>query len=270
MLEDDLQTQFNGFYHTPHLFKNPIFGLTPLLTTINKTPKFKVEPIKNLRLGQRVERFVSQELNLCKNITILAENCQVQNKKITIGELDGLYLINGKPTHVEIQFKYYLYDKSLGETEIEHCIGPMRRDSLIEKLIKLKNKQLPLLHAKETESILNEVNFKAEDFEQYIYFKAQIFVPLGEKTIFKTLNNDCIYGYYFHYDQLNEFNDCKFYKPKKTDWLVNTTANTSWKSYNEILPELMIYKDEKFSPLLWIKKPNGELSKYFVVPHKSI
>jgi len=266
MLEDDLQTQFNGFYHTPHLFKNPVNGLQPLLTQATKTPVFNLEPIKNLRLGQRVERFVSQELQLNKDIKVLAENCQIQNEKITIGELDGLYLIDGKPTHIEIQFKYYLYDESLGATEIERCIGPMRRDSLPEKLSKLKDKQLPLLYKDETKPLLKKTGFSAEEFTQCIYFKAQIFKPLNNNNSFKTLNDNCVYGFYFNYNKLPEFKDCKFYKPKKVDWLANLSTNCNWQTYGAILPQLKQYESEKYAPLLWLKYPNGELTKCFVVP----
>lgn len=266
MIEDHLQTQFNGFYNTPHLFSEEIMGMKPLLTQVEQTPQFQLEPIKNLRLGQRVERFVSQELNLNPSVKILAENCQIQNEKLTIGELDGLYLIDGIPTHLEIQFKFYLYDESLGETEIERCIGPMRKDSLVEKLTKLKQKQLPLLYSKYTEPLLQELDLDANKIQQKIYFKAQIFKPLNNNTSFKTLNNNCVYGFYFNYKDLVTFSDCKFYKPKKVDWLVNVNSHTNWQTYEKILPQLKIYETEKYAPLLWLKKPNGELHKCFVVP----
>jgi hypothetical protein len=266
MLEDDLQTQFHGFYHTPHLFSEEVLGMNPLLTTISNTPQFTLEPIKNLRLGQRVERFVSQELLLNPSIKKLAENCQIQNEKRTIGELDGLYEINGIPTHVEIQFKFYLYDESLGSTEIERCIGPMRRDSLIEKLNKLKNKQLPLLYSEDTKPLLQQLQLNNKKIEQKIYFKAQIFKPLDTSISLSTLNNKCVFGFYFNYKLLSLFSDCKFYKPKKVDWLANVVPNTNWQTYEQILPDLKQYEIEKYAPLIWLKKPNGTLHKCFIVP----
>jgi len=65
-----------------------------------------------------------------------------------------LYLDGEQAIYLEIQFKFYLYDKTLGETEIDHCIGPMRRDSLLIKLAKLREKQLPLLYTNETKVLL--------------------------------------------------------------------------------------------------------------------
>ncbi|WP_299381804.1 DUF1853 family protein [uncultured Lacinutrix sp.] len=265
-ISDNLQAQFSGFYNTPHLFLEPVLGMQTLVTQIENTPVFEGLGLERIRLGQRVERFVGTELRLNKSLKILSENPQIQtNTNITIGELDCLYLDGEQPVHLEIQFKFYLYDQSLGETEIDHCIGPMRRDSLIEKLTKLKEKQLPLLYADETKPLLGTIDFLAEDFIQKIYFKAQIFVPYGKTIQLKTLNPECIYGFYFKYTELPQFKNYKFYKPKKTDWLLDVTPNVDWKTYNAILPELNVFKDEGYSPMLWIKHKNGEIEKCFVV-----
>jgi len=261
-----LQAQFCGFYNTPHLFLNPVNGMQPLRLPKQKTPVFSGSGLERIRLGQRVERFVTTELLLNKNFSILTENPQIQTKNNqTIGELDCLFLDSNQPIHLEIQFKFYLYDETLGDKEIDCCIGPMRRDSLIEKLNKLKLKQLPLLFAPETKALLDSLNFKAEDFKQKIYFKAQLFIPFGKQIQLKTLNPECIYGFYFKYSELPQFENCKFYIPKKTDWLVDVNPNVAWKSYNNILPELNTFKTEKYSPMLWLKNKNGEINKCFVV-----
>ncbi|AUC81484.1 DUF1853 family protein [Lacinutrix sp. Bg11-31] len=265
-ISDNLQAQFSGFYNTPHLLLEPVLGMQSLITLKQNMPIFEGLGLEKIRLGQRVERFVGTELRLNKNIKILSENPQIQTENnLTIGELDCLYLEGEQPVHLEIQFKFYLYDESLGKTEIDHCIGPMRRDSLIEKLTKLKKKQLPLLYANETKPLLNSLNLKAEDFIQKIYFKAQVFVPYGKTIQLKTLNSKCIYGFYFKYAQISKFIECKFYKPKKTDWLLDVTPNVDWKTYDAILPELNIYETEGYSPMLWLKQENGEIEKCFVV-----
>ncbi len=265
---EELQQQFSGFFNTPHLFSNSINGMIPYLTNKKKTPVFQGKKIKNIRLGQRVERFVGSELTQYDDITILVENPQIKNEKITIGELDCLFLKDETPIHMEIQFKYYLFDPNLGETEIDHCIGPMRRDSLNEKLAKLKNKQLPLLYAPETKSLLDSLNLQAKDFEQRIYFKAQIFMPYGKDYQLKTLNSDCVYGFYFDYKDLSMFKNFKFYIPKKTDWLLDLTTNVNWKVYDSILPKLRIFESEGYSPMLWLKHPKGHLNKCFVVGNR--
>ncbi|MEJ6791326.1 MAG: DUF1853 family protein [Lacinutrix sp.] len=264
---NNLQAQFSGFYNTPHLFKNSVRNLVPVLPIKQSIPVFSGSNLEKIRLGQRVERFVTTELLLNRSIRILAENPQIQTENnLTIGELDCLYLDDKQPIHLEIQFKFYLFDETLGTTEIDHCIGPMRRDTLNQKLNKLEQKQLPLLYAEETKPLLERLNYKAEDFIQKIYFKAQIFVPHGKHITLKTLNPDCIYGTYFKYSELHEFKDYKFYKPKKTDWLLDVSIKVNWISYDKILPELEVYKSEGYSPMLWLKKPSGSIEKYFLVP----
>ena len=265
-ISNNLQAQFSGFYNTPHLFLDRVRKMEPFVPLKQNTPVFSGSNLEKIRLGQRVERFVTTELIQNNTIKILSENPQIQTEnRQTIGELDCLFLEGEQPVHLEIQFKFYLYDATLGSTEIDHCIGPMRRDTLNEKLQKLKEKQLPLLFAKETKPLLDRLNLKAEDFSQKIYFKAQIFVPFGKQIELKTLNQDCIYGFYFKYDKLYEFKDCKFYKPKKTDWLLDVTLNVDWRTYDAILPELKVFQTEGYSPMLWLKKPSGVIAKCFIV-----
>lgn len=265
---DHFQAQFIGFYKTPHLFNYEINGMQPFLKTLNNPFTFNAKIKPNTRLGLRVEQFVFEELKQFETISLLAENIQIQETiNHTIGELDCLYLDGKQPVHLEIQFKYFLYDANLGKTEIDCLIGPMRKDSLIEKLNKLKTKQLPLLYADATKPLLESLHLKAEDFVQRIYFKAQIFVPYGQNIQFKTLNNACIYGFYFQYNQLNDFKDCKFFIPKKIDWLLDLNTNVAWKTCQQIRPQLSVFEAEKYSPLLWLKYPNGEMTKCFVVAY---
>jgi hypothetical protein len=240
--------------------------MQPFLKTLSNMPVFSGAMPINIRLGQRVERFVTCEISHLETIKILSENNQIQTEaKHTVGELDCLLLDNEQPVHLEIQFKYYLYDEALGETEIDHCIGPMRRDTLNEKLIKLKDKQLPLLYRSETKPLLERLNVEAKDFIQQLYFKAQLFVPYGKTITLKTLNPECIYGFYFKYTDLPQFKACKFYKPKKTDWLLDVTPQVNWQTYESILPELNVFKAEGYSPLVWLKFENGEIFKCFIV-----
>ena len=264
---DLFQAQFSGFYNTPHLFYSEIFGIQPFVKQLDKTFVFNRDVRPNIRLGQRVEQFVFEELNQFESIQVIAENIQIQeNVNHTIGELDCLFLDETMPFHLEIQFKYYLYDATLGPKEIDCLIGPMRRDSLLEKLNKLKIKQLPLLFNPATKPLLESLNLESNTVKQQIYFKAQIFVPYGTSVTFKTINNDCIYGFYFNYKALPEFSNCKFFKPEKTDWLLDLDVNVNWQTLEQITPQLTIYETEKYAPLLWLKLPNGELTKCFVVP----
>jgi hypothetical protein len=258
------QSQFSGFFNTPHLFKKAVHGMHPFLKTSKHTPIFNGDFNPFVRLGHRVERFVASELTEIETIKILSENYQVQNNKQTIGELDCLILDENQPIHLEIQFKYYLIDLELGTSEIDHCIGPMRRDSLNEKLQKLKTKQLPLLYSNEAKPLLDSLHLKAEDFIQKLYFKAQLFVPYGKEITLNTLNPDCIYGFYFSFSRLSEFHNCKFYLLKKQDWLLDVSQDVNWQTYTQILPELTAIHNDNYVTLVWIKQANGEISKCFI------
>ena len=264
---NNFQAQFDGFYATPHLFLDRICGLQPLLLPKRTTPVFEGIGLEKIRLGQRVERFVTTELLEHSNIQVIAENLQIRTEnKQTIGELDVLYLEEEQAVHLEIQFKYYLYDLSLGETEIDHCVGPMRRDTLNQKLSKLRDRQLPLLHTDETQKYLTALGYNSNDFIQKIYFKAQLFIPYGKEIVLKTLNPACIYGYYICYAALEQLEAAQFYKPKKTDWLLEVTPTVFWLTYLEILPVLQHYQKEGYAPLVWVRQEDMEIFKCFVVP----
>lgn len=263
---DNYQDKFSGFFRTPHLFNSEILGLKPFSKTLKHQFTFNRVLTANLRLGQLVEQFVFEELKQFESIRILSENLQIISKdKLTIGELDTLILDEAKPLHLEIQYKYYLFDTSVGQTEIEHCIGPNRKDTLTQKLKKLKNKQLPLLYDNATKNHLERLNLDTNNIEQKIYFKAQIFVPYGENIQLKKLNNDCIYGFYFNFKDFKIFKNNKFYIPKKLDWLVDIHPNVDWQSYEQILPQLKFFYNEKYAPMLWVKSKKGDIKKCFVV-----
>lgn len=261
-----IQVQFSGFFNTPYLFKTSIKDLQVFTKQLDTTFVFNSDVRTNIRLGLLVEQFVFEELNRFESTAVLAKNIQIQeNANLTVGELDCLYTYKTQVYHLEIQFKFYLYDATLGASELDGLIGPMRRDSLVEKLDKLKYKQLPLLHKSVTKTYLNNLKLDSENIKQQIYFKAQLFIPYGQNITFKTVNNACVYGFYFNYNQLGTFKTCKFYIPKKIDWLLDVHTYVDWLSYAKVKPKLEVYQSEQYSPLLWLKFPNGNLTKCFVV-----
>jgi len=85
----DIQLQYEGFLNTPLLWKSDtIFGLKQFELPNKKPTSFEGNIRKNLRLGKRVERFVENEFRNHKSISVLAENTQIQNGTLTVGELD--------------------------------------------------------------------------------------------------------------------------------------------------------------------------------------
>lgn len=111
----------------------------------------------NIRLGHLAEKIVSELIKSSSNYKVLYENIQVIEGKQTIGEID--FIIEELKTktliHMELAYKFYLYDPNISSEPINNWIGPNRNDSLKEKLEKLKRKQFPLLYHTRTKSIFN-------------------------------------------------------------------------------------------------------------------
>ncbi|MCH3882125.1 MULTISPECIES: DUF1853 family protein [Tenacibaculum] len=263
----ELQLQYQGFLETPFLWNGKgVFGFKQFEYKQLKTNFLNVEIQQKLRLGKLVERFVSFEFKQNSEIQILAENIQIQKDKITLGELDCLLLRNEKTIHLEIIYKFYLYDAKLGTTEIEHFIGPNRKDSLTQKLTKLKEKQLPLLYSNECKTYLESINLDVFNIEQQVYFKAQLFVPYANfKLKLNTLNQSCVVGFYIKRTELLDFSTCKFHIPKKNNWLVEPHKNINWLKFDEFSEKLDTFLIDEKSPLCWLKKANGVLYKIFIV-----
>lgn len=262
-----IQQQYQGYLQTPLLWdENPLFELHQLILTEIPTTIFCRNLPENLRLGKRVEHFVFNELSQYNSIKLLAENIQIQDDYRTIGELDLLALNHENPIHVEVVYKFYIYDDTVGNSYLEHWIGPNRKDSLVEKLTKLRDKQLPLLYRKETQTALNNLQLHVNNTKQYVYFKAQLFLPLGTQEVTETLiNKDCIVGYYIKTKQLEQFHHCKFYILNKADWLIKPHTNVSWMSYSACFTLLHAAQNNQLSECCWIKHPNGVIDKCFVV-----
>lgn len=219
-----------------------------------------------MRLGHLVERFVSHELQFYKNIKVLAENIQIKQDKITIGEIDCLLKNNLTTIHLEIIYKFYLYDESVGASELEHWIGPNRKDSLIEKITKLKTKQLPLLYKPETEQLLKQFNLDLNTIRQQVYFKAQLFVPYHMHGIqLRIINNQCIQGFYLRFNDLEQLNSYQFHIPTKLNWLTKAHHDVTWMDYNEGKKTIQASIIQQRAPLCWLKSENGILQKVFVV-----
>ncbi|QXP68065.1 DUF1853 family protein [Polaribacter sp. AHE13PA] len=262
----DIQKRYEGFLQTHCLWKgNTIYGLHQFEIE-SKSTKIDIAINEKLRLGKYIERFVSYQLTHEKSISIICENIQIQKEKITLGELDCILLRDEQPIHLEVIYKFYLYDSSVGKTEVEHFIGPNRKDSLVEKLDKLKDKQLPLLYSNECVSYLKTINLQASEIEQQVYFKGQLFIPFSNKNLqLSILNPNCIAGFYINKKELEQFKDCKFFIPIKKDWITIPHKNVAWLNFNDFSLVTEEYMQRKFSPLCWLKKQNGELVKIFFV-----
>lgn len=261
---DYIQKQYEGFLVTPNLWKgNTIVGLQQF-ELHHRSYKINIRK-PELRLGKRVEQFVAYQLEQ-EGIKILTSNIQIKRNKETIGEIDFIIQPKETPIHLEVCYKYYLFDPEIEGTEIEKWIGPNRRDSFSLKLKKLKEKQFPLLKHPITQKQLEKLNIATEKIEQRVLFKAQLYIPANSD--FKNslpIDESNIQGYYYRISELNQFAGCKFFIPKKTDWLMQPYAHLEWLNFETFKTTVSEYLNKKNAPLCWLKKPSGTLEKIFVV-----
>ncbi|WP_296384920.1 DUF1853 family protein [Winogradskyella sp.] len=259
--------RYQGYTSTPSLWKgNTASQFKQIELSCNSEIIDDSIVFKNKRLGKLVEEFVFHQLKQHQSITWICDNLQIQNGKQTIGEIDALYYSEEKPVHLEIVYKFYLYDTIEHYNEpLAYWIGPNRKDNLLYKLDKLHNKQFPLLHNDLTKTYLESYNLDVKTIKQELCFKAQLFLPYQESTIdISPLNRDCISGFYISYSKLQALKTFKFYIPNKLDWLVIPNLNVDWINYSSALEIIEIDINNKRSPLVWIKQNDEELSKCFI------
>jgi uncharacterized protein len=274
-MKDRLKYQYNGFLFTPLLWQNTeLFDLQqislPLLRDKSADDILFLQPSlkTNFVLGKRIESFFEIAIQDSKEYQVLAHNLQIQKEKRTIGELDFILrdIVNQKDFHLELMYKFYVYDPSYS-SELERWIGPNRKDSLLEKVDKVKQKQLPLLYKPETAQVLNSLDI-INDLSQKVCFKANLFVPRDLlQSKFEYVNNQCITGYWIHLMEFNneEFGDSLFYTPKKQDWPIDPKFGSEWVNFNVVYNQILEMFEKEKAPLVWRKTVTGRFERFFVV-----
>ncbi len=267
--------QFQGFVNTPSIFldsnflgltlfkwNSKNFDITSALTELKEFPG-------NLVLGKRVEHFFKAMVPTTGDYQVLGNNIQIHNQERTLGEFDFILkdLINSQILHVELMYKFYVYDPEFS-LEMERWIGPNRKDSLLHKIQKVKKNQFPLIYTPEAREVLSSLNVESDTIHQQIYFKATLFIPekLSQQK-FHHINEKCISGFWYHLKEVIKFDQSafQFYAPEKQDWPIDPKHGELWFSYAEILQQIQELHLRKKSPLIWIKKPQGEFQKMIVV-----
>lgn len=266
------EAQFRGFVATPQIFtKNDIFEypLYPTSAFREKSTINITNPTSTV-LGKRMEDLFAVYITQFTSEEILLQNRQIILNKETLGEIDFLLKDNasGVISHVELIYKFYLYDPDTGISETDHLIGPNKRDSLNRKLERLQKRQFPLLFQEATQELLKTLKINPEEVIQKMCFKANIFLPKQMRTQqFSEINSETVSGYWIRESEFTSENYGKnqFYTPKKKYWPVDPQLNTTWSSYKGILKQIKPLLEAKFAPLLWMKTSRGTFERFFVV-----
>ena len=239
----------------------PAFSLTQL----QLENELGVQLITNVRLGQLVERLVGKLLRASSNFDVLHENVQVLDDRRTIGEID--FLLEEKTTHeiihLELAYKFYLFDLSISKEPINNWIGPNRNDSLIEKLEKLKTKQFPLVHDERTQAQLPHLNLT--NVRQELCLMVSLFVPFQYHGDLEPQYQHAIKGYYLNWGTFKSLNHSgiSYSIPNKKEWGIAPSENENWLQFEEVQERILRSIQEKQCPLVW-QKHGGKFSVFFV------
>ena len=256
---------YNGIITTPNLWKHALVEDIDQLELSADSIQNELISTK-IRLGMFAEQCVFQALESDSKFQLLAKNIQIIENNITLGELDCILESESKIIHLEIAYKFYLFDPNMSKNELSCWIGPNKKDSLLEKIEKLKKKQLPLLFHSKTAESLSKLGVSADSIQQKVCFKAQLFTPFSSNKVdYKTINTDCIYGVYYTKHELLEINQRTFYIPDKLEWIVTPHQSVKWINYDTFIEQIDTYLRNQKSPLFWSKDKKGNLSKGFAV-----
>ncbi len=275
-----LLKQYIGFRQSTFLFEPHTlldmdhFLLAPYDPVVDQAIIPDVQIAPNEVLGKRVEHFFEYYLKCPNQYSLLAKNIQVFRHKTTIGELDFLICTTetNEVIHVELSYKFYLYVPKVSDTDVACWIGPNQKDSLVQKVDKLKNKQFPLLHSVEAKTILHDFGITSDQIEQRSCMLGQLFIPFdsfnsNDHSFTPTINSKCIRGFWIPAAVFLSgiYKEERFYIPQKKDWVVMPNDGATWYSFEEISKEIVPHHTAQKSPLLWMKSKGHVFTSFFVV-----
>lgn len=220
----------------------------------------------HVRLGHLVEKIVSECIRASSDFQVLHENLQLIEDKMTIGELDFIVqdARSKEIIHLELAYKFYLYDPSISTDPIKNWIGPNRNDSLDLKLSKLKEKQFPLLHHNQLKSMLE--GLEAANISQALCFLVSLFMPFEHKLNLSPEYEKAVKGYYLNHKTFADQDHSKkwYHLPEKKEWGIDPAENNDWSSYADIEKQLTMSMNEKQSRLCW-EKHRDSYTSFFIV-----
>ncbi len=262
--------RYEGFLQTPPLWVKEQFGLEQFAFPKVAVATLPLSQIpERIRLGHQMEFIFRECITHTPGYTVALHNAALRASGITIGEID--FIIHDEKQnhllHVELTYKFYIIDPEISEP-IHRLMGPNRRDMFFTKLDKIKEEQLNLLSTSEGQALLEKHNLLDQEIIPQVCFKAQLFVPYGaDRAHIRPLNTDCVSGYWLRFNEFNSraFKDDLYYIPFKQEWPSNPIDSVSWITHYEVLLELAVRMVKENAPMVWRKKSDTTLEKFFVV-----
>lgn len=236
------------------------------LSELNLKADLEFQLPTNIRLGHLVEKVVSELIKASTNYNVQYENIQVIEDKKTIGEID--FIIENENTkqliHIELAYKFYLFDPNISPEPLNNWIGPNRNDSLKEKLEKLKTKQFPLLYHDCAKSIFNAIEIN--DVSQALCLLVSLFIPYEYKASFSPIYEKAIKGYYINLETFNDHDNPEktYFIPSKKEWGMDSFKNEIWSDFKGVEKQINISIKEKQALLCWQKYKESYIT-FFIV-----
>ncbi|MBL4707241.1 MAG: DUF1853 family protein, partial [Flavobacteriales bacterium] len=171
---------------------------------------------KHLPLGKYAETLLLFYLENHDHFQLLSHSLQLNQEKITIGELDYLFSKEGDEhaIHLELAIKFYLKVERDG-TEV--YLGPSTKDWMKRKLVKLFSHQLQLPHQRKD---LLPSSLQKLDFTSQLYLKGTLFLPYNEWEMERQNPLNC--GWWIIIEELDLILNKKYHYSvitKKADWI---------------------------------------------------
>ena len=236
------------------------------LSALRLKTELEFELPTNIRLGHLAEKVVSGLIKASNNYKVLCENIQIIKDKQTIGEID--FIIEEIETkqfiHLELAYKFYLFDPAISSEPMHNWIGPNRNDSLKEKLEKLKGKQFPLLHHPSAKSAFDTLEI--DTVSQALCLLVSFFIPYEYNEKFDPVYEKAIKGYYFNFETFISLDTSEksYYIPSKKEWGMDPSENEIWTDFKGIERYISTSMKEKQAPLCW-QKYNDSYIAFFIV-----
>lgn len=263
--------QYIGFLETPQPnleylgFEYPQYELRP------QTAHQDLEQIKATQyiMGKRMEEFFLYHVTHHSSEQVVAHNQQIRRGKETLGEVDFLLKDpqTGQVSHIELVYKFYLLDKSSGKSGASSWIGPNRRDSLSQKMARLRERQFPILFQEETQQLLADLSIAPGNVIQKVCFKAWFFLPADfpADKIPKEAEG-AIGGFYIKFADFtfSRFGRCLFFSPRKPNWPIRVKENHNWVDFDQISKLVLSMHTRRQSPLIWMKTPEKKYYRFFI------
>lgn len=269
---DDSQNS-SGFFKTQMISKASLLsGISNFDFDADSSELFADSDLElpdRLMLGKRAERYFSEWIKRSSLYELVAENVQITEEKQTLGEFD--FVVKRKRDnqliHIELIYKFYLFDPTIQGTEFEKWIGPNRGDRLDLKLSKLKDHQFPLLQSQCAQNRLRELGIAVSEIKQEVLFLANLFIPRNQEVVFDRINKAAIEGSWMKLDEWKQHanSENRYAIPDKINWFARDLKTTGWFSKDEAFERIKFYHGQKQSPLVWTKGLEGNQSRNFVV-----